>query len=159
MSTYSEEDPVELPPFFLLKKVLNFVVEFNLNTQPLTADNPKCLVKIDGQSLIEWQIDELARCGVDRVSIVAGYHADRVQQLLHRRYDSQRIRTVYNPTYSWTDNLFSCWAARAEMTEDFVLINGDTLFEAAVLNRLLETPDRPVTVVTHKKRRYDALLE
>jgi len=123
---------------------------------PLTADNPKCLLNIDGQSLIEWQINELARCGVDRVSIVVGYHADRVKQLLHRRYDSQRIRTVYNPTYSWTDNLFSCWAARAEMTEDFVLLNGDTLFEAAVLNRLLETPVRPVTVVTHKKRYYDA---
>jgi choline kinase len=113
-------------------------------------------VKIDGQSLIEWQIDELARCSVDRVSIVAGYHADRVKQLLHRRYDSQRIRTVYNPTYSWTDNLFSCWAARAEMTEDFVLLNGDTLFEAAILNRLLESPHQPVTVVTHKKRHYDA---
>jgi choline kinase len=123
---------------------------------PLTADNPKCLVKIDGQSLIEWQIDELARCGVDRVSIVVGYHADRVIQLLHQRYDSQRIRTVYNPTYSWTDNLFSCWAARAEMTEDFVLLNGDTLFEAAVLKRLLEAPDQPVRVVTHKKRYYDA---
>ena len=123
---------------------------------PLTADNPKCLVKIDGQSLIEWQIDELARCGVDRVSIVVGYHADRVKQLLHRRYNSQRIRTVYNPTYSWTDNLFSCWAARGEMTEDFVLLNGDTLFEAAVLNRLLKAPEQPVTVATHKKRHYDA---
>jgi choline kinase len=123
---------------------------------PLTADNPKCLVKIDGRPLIEWQINELARCGVDRVSIVVGYHADRVKQLLDRRYDSQKIRTIYNPTYSWADNLFSCWAARAEMTEDFVLLNGDTLFEAAVLNRLLETPDRPVTVVTHKKRHYDA---
>ena len=123
---------------------------------PLTADNPKCLLKIDGQSLIEWQINELARCGVDRVSIVVGYHGDRVKQLLNGRYDPQRIRTIYNPMYSWSDNLFSCWAARAEMTEEFVLLNGDTLFEAAVLKRLLEAPDRPVTVVTHKKRHYDA---
>ena len=123
---------------------------------PLTADNPKCLLNINGQSLIEWQINELVKCGIERVTVVVGYHADRIERLLHRRYDSQKIRTLYNPTYSWADNLFSCWAARAEMTEDFVLINGDTLFEAAVLNRLLETPDRPVTVVTHKKRRYDA---
>ena len=123
---------------------------------PLTADNPKCLLKIDGQSLIEWQINELARCGVDRVSVVVGYHGGRVKQLLNGRYDPQRIRTIYNPMYSWTDNLFSCWAARAEMTEDFILLNGDTLFESAVLNRLLEAPARPVTVVTHKKRYYDA---
>jgi choline kinase len=123
---------------------------------PLTADNPKCLLKIDGQSLIEWQINELAGCGVDRVSVVVGYHAARVKKLLHQHFDSQRIRTIYNPTYSWADNLFSCWAARTEMTEDFVLLNGDTLFEAAVLKRLLEAPDRSVTVVTHKKPHYDA---
>ena len=123
---------------------------------PLTADNPKCLLNIDGRSLIEWQINELAKCGIERVSVVVGYHADRVERLLHQRYDSKKIQTLYNPTYSWADNLFSCWAARAEMAEDFVLLNGDTLFEAAVLNRLLETPVRPVTVVTHKKSYYDA---
>ena len=123
---------------------------------PLTADNPKCLLNIEGRSLIEWQINELAKCGLDQISVVVGYYADRIEQLLHRRYDSQKIRTLYNPTYSWADNLFSCWVARAEMAEEFVLINGDTLFEAAVLNGLLETPARPVTLVTHKKRLYDA---
>jgi L-glutamine-phosphate cytidylyltransferase len=123
---------------------------------PLTADTPKCLVSIDGRSLIEWQINELAKCGIERVTVVVGYHAGRIEQLLHRRYDSHKIQTLFNPTYSWADNLFSCWAARTEMTEDFVLLNGDTLFEAAVLNRLLETPDRPVTVATHKKSHYDA---
>jgi choline kinase len=58
--------------------------------------------------------------------------------------------------YAWSDNLFSCWTARAEMTGEFVLLNGDTLFEAAVLDRLLEAPAQPVTVVTHIKRHYDA---
>ena len=123
---------------------------------PLTADNPKCLLNINDRSLIEWQINELVKCGIERVAVVVGYHAERVEQLLHRRFDSQRIRTLYNPTYSWADNLFSCWVALPDMAEDFVLINGDTLFEAAVLKGLLETPARPVTLVTHKKRSYDA---
>ena len=123
---------------------------------PLTADNPKCLLNINGRSLIEWQINELVKCGIERVSVVVGYHAERVEQLLHRRFGSQRIRTIYNPTYSWADNLFSCWVALPEMAEEFVLINGDTLFEAAVLKGLLETPARPVTLVTHKKHSYDA---
>ena len=123
---------------------------------PLTTDTPKCLLNINGRSLIEWQIHELAKCGIDQVSVVVGYHADRVEQLLHRRYDAQKIRTLYNPTYSWADNLFSCWVALTEMAEEFVLINGDTLFEAAVLRGLLETPARPVTLVTHMKRFYDA---
>jgi choline kinase len=123
---------------------------------PLTADNPKCLVNIEGQSIIEWQINELHKGGIDQVSVVVGYQADRVRQLLHSRYHSQRVHALINPTYAWADNLFSCWVARAEMDEEFILLNGDTLFEAAVLRRVLQAPARPVTVVTHKKPHYDA---
>ena len=64
---------------------------------PLTADNPKCLVNIDGRSLIEWQINELAKCGIERVSVVVGYQSDRVERLLNRHNDSQKIQTLYNP--------------------------------------------------------------
>jgi len=55
-----------------------------------------------------------------------------------------------------SDNLVSCWTAHDEMNEDFVLLNGDTLFEAAVLNRLLEMGDHSVTVVVSQKSEYDA---
>ena len=123
---------------------------------PLTADNPKCLLNISGQSLIEWQINELVKAGIDQIAVVVGYQADRVRNLLQSRYPSEQVRILYNPTYAWADNLFSCWVARAEMDEDFLLINGDTLFEEAVVKRLLETPVRPVTLVTHQKPHYDA---
>jgi choline kinase len=123
---------------------------------PLTANKPKCLLSIEGQSIIEWQIDELVKFGIDRISVVAGYHAGRVEQLLHKRYGPDRVEVIFNPTFSWADNLFSCWVAREEMNEDFVLLNGDTLFESAVLKRLMHAPVQPVTVVTHQKPTYDA---
>jgi choline kinase len=123
---------------------------------PLTADSPKCILPIMGQTLIEWQIDELAKCGIDQVTVVLGYRADKVERILRTRYGAQRVRTVYNAAYAVSDNLVSCWAAHDEMNQDFVLLNGDTLFEAAVFNRLLETGDRPVTVVVSQKREYDA---
>jgi choline kinase len=123
---------------------------------PFTADNPKCLVEIEGVPIIEWQINELFKFGIDQISVVAGYRARRVSRFLHSRYDSNRVKVLYNPTYAWADNLFSCWVARAEMDDSFILLNGDTLFEAAVLNRLLQTPIQPITVVTHQKHHYDA---
>jgi choline kinase len=123
---------------------------------PLTADSPKCILPIMGQTLIEWQIDELAKCGIDQVTVVLGYRADKVERILRTRYGTQRVRTVYNAAYAVSDNLVSCWAAHDEMNQDFVLLNGDTLFEAAVFKRLLETGDRPVTVVVSQKSEYDA---
>ena len=123
---------------------------------PLTTNNPKCLVNIEGLSLIEWQINELIKGGIEQVSVVVGYQAEKVAQLLHRRYDTRRVHVIYNPTYAWADNLFSCWVARAEMEDDFILLNGDTLFEEAALHHLLQAPVQPVTVATYQKQHYDA---
>jgi choline kinase len=123
---------------------------------PLTADCPKCILPIMGQTLIEWQIDELAKCGIDQVTVVVGYRADKVEKILRSRYDANRVRTVYNEAYAVSDNLVSCWTVHDEMNEEFILLNGDTLFEAAVLQRLLETNGHSVTVVINQKNCYDA---
>ncbi len=122
---------------------------------PLTADCPKCILPVRGRSLIEWQIDELTKCGIDQVTVVLGFRADKVERLLRERYDSHHVRTIYNAAYAVSDNLVSCWAAHDEMDTDFVLLNGDTLFEAAVLQRLLETHGHPVTMVVSHKDDYD----
>ncbi len=122
---------------------------------PLTADRPKCILPIMGQTLIEWQIDELAKCGVDQVTVVVGYRAEKVEEILRSRYGSNRVRTVYNEAYAVSDNLVSCWTVHDEMNEDFILLNGDTLFEAAVLQRLLDVNDRSVTVTINQKNGYD----
>ena len=122
---------------------------------PLTADRPKCILPVQGRTLIEWQIDELAKCGIDQVTVVLGYRADKVERILRMRYGPQSVRTIYNPAYAVSDNLVSCWAAHDEMHDEFVLLNGDTLFEAAVLESLLETIGRSVTVVVSQKSSYD----
>ncbi len=122
---------------------------------PLTADCPKCILPVRDRSLVEWQIDELAKCGISEVTIVLGFRADKVERLLRERYGLNGVRTVYNPAYAVSDNLVSCWAAHDEMNTDFVLLNGDTLFETAVLERLLETHGHPVTVVVSHKDDYD----
>ncbi|MEW6602981.1 MAG: phosphocholine cytidylyltransferase family protein [Nitrospirota bacterium] len=123
---------------------------------PLTAAVPKCLLAIQGKTLIEWQIDELSKCGIHRITVVTGYRAEKVEDILRRRYGTEQVKTLYNQDYEKTDNIVSCWMARDEMNEDFILLNGDTLFEAAVPRRLCESPDRPVTVVVSHKDIYDA---
>ncbi len=122
---------------------------------PLTANSPKCILPIMGQTVIEWQIDELAKSGIEQVTVVLGYRADKVERILRSRYGTDRVRTVYNSAYAVSDNLVSCWAAHDEMDEDFILLNGDTLFEADVIKRLLEAENRPVTVVVSQKTEYD----
>jgi len=123
---------------------------------PLTATRPKCLVPIGKKPILEWQLQTLAACGVVRSSIVLGFGADKVSHFLeHEFLVAMDLRTVLNPLYDVADNLISCWTARAEMGGDFILLNGDTLFEPGVVQRLLASDPAPVTVAISRKKNYD----
>ncbi len=123
---------------------------------PMTAGRPKCMLPIQGRPLIEWQLEALESCGIRDVTVVTGFGAEQVQEHLAKRVGIARASTYFNPFFELADNLISCWLVRGVMSEDFVLLNGDTLFEAAVLERLLASPRRPVTLATDEKPTYDA---
>jgi choline kinase len=65
------------------------------------------------------------------------------------------VRTLFNPFYSVADNLASCWMARGEMQGEFLILNGDTLFEPAIACRLLQAPPAPITLAVDRKPTYD----
>ncbi|MCU0936470.1 MAG: nucleotidyltransferase, partial [Gammaproteobacteria bacterium] len=93
--------------------------------------------------------------GVEDVTVVVGFGAEFVDALVARRDAEGDVRTLYNPDFAVADNLFSCWMARGEMDEDFVLLNGDTVFEPGILRRLLDSPAHPVTLAINRKAHYD----
>lgn len=123
---------------------------------PLTADRPKCTLPVAGQSILEWQLRQIAQCPVDEVVVVTGFRADEVDKVL-ARVDGVRARALYNPFWAHSDNLGTCWTARGEMDRPFMIVNGDTLFEAAVMRKLLSSHSgAPITLATDIKDGYDA---
>jgi choline kinase len=123
---------------------------------PHTDDRPKCLLPIGRQMLIDWQLEALARCGIDEVAVVIGFRAEMMEAHL-ARHDRPgfRVRPVFNPFYKVADNLGSCWMARAEMAGDFLIVNGDTLFVTDVARRVLASPPAPIVITIDRKPAYD----
>ena len=121
---------------------------------PYTESTPKCLLSLGNKHFIEWQIDTLLAVGIDHVVAVVGYAAEHVNSILTQRYGA-KVETVYNPFYEVADNLASCWMARKHLNDDFILINGDTLFEPSIVSQLLRNCERPVTLVSDYKDSYD----
>ncbi len=122
---------------------------------PLTEVTPKCCLRPGELSILEWQIRELTAAGVDEVVVVSGFGHQKVEEIV-RRVKGVRARSLYNPFYAQSDNLGTCWIARQEMDGPFVLLNGDTLFEAAVMQRLFKDVSRyPITLATDQKVSYD----
>jgi choline kinase len=123
---------------------------------PLTEVTPKCCLQPGGVSILEWQITQLAVSGITEIVVVTGFGHDLVEAVV-AGIEGIRVRTLYNPFFRLSDNLGTCWVARGEMDSPFVLINGDTLFEAAVSQHLLtDAGQYPITLATDQKNRYDS---
>lgn len=125
---------------------------------PLTEEVPKALLDIHGSTLLERQIEAFLACGIKEFVVITGYGSELMTDMLRQveaRNPGTSMRTVYNPFYSVADNLASCWMAREEMHGDFIQVNGDNLFRAAMIEDLLASPEAPVTVAINCKDRYD----
>jgi choline kinase len=123
---------------------------------PLTAEQPKCALLVGGQSILRWQLQHLAAAGVDEAVVVTGFRADAVDRIV-AGVDDLPVRTLYNPFYAASDNLGTCWIARHEMDGPFMIVNGDTLFEAAIPRALLASDSGfPITLATDAKADYDS---
>ena len=124
---------------------------------PLTETRPKCMLPVAGKTILEWQIQKLLAAGIEQAHIVTGFNSNLVEAHIKDSFgaDLHRINIIFNPFYSVSDNLASCWMARHAMSGDFILLNGDTLFEPALLDTVFESPEAPVTLTIDYKDRYD----
>ena len=120
---------------------------------PLTKNSPKCLLPISGKPIIEWQIDALLASGIEEIIVVTGFQTNLVEKLLQQRYPNHKqIKTLFNPFFEVADNLASCWVARSVMDCDFLLLNGDTIFDVPLLAQVLESESAPITLsIDYKK--------
>ncbi len=125
---------------------------------PLTEDIPKCLLDIGGRRLLERQIDAFAASGATEIVVITGYGAAQVNSVLEQLRTSVpgvELKTTFNPFFGVADNLASCWMARHDMDRDFILVNGDNLFQADMVEQLLKARQAPITVAIAHKQKYD----
>jgi choline kinase len=122
----------------------------------LTDDRPKCLIEFAGKSLLDRQLDALARNGIDEAVIVTGFRDDQIEAALAARTGGPKVRTVFNPFFKVADNLGSLYLVRGELTGDCLVWNGDTLVSDALMARVVGNAGRDgICVTIDRKDAYD----
>lgn len=122
---------------------------------PLTESKPKCLLEFEGKSVLRHQLTRLDEAGVDSATVITGFMPQMVEADVSQWTGRMAVSTLFNPFFQVADNLASCWMAREEMAGGFLLLNGDTLFNAALIRRVVETDAWPVQVTVDRKASYD----
>ncbi len=106
---------------------------------PLTLHVPKCLISVAGEEILRSQLTALSQAGISEAVVVVGYRHQQVEEFLAQDLPLP-ASVVFNPFWSVSNSIGSLWAARAHLAEPFCVLNGDTLFEPAVLRQALQAP-------------------
>lgn len=107
--------------------------------RPLTDDLPKCLLAFGTRTILDVALEHLGSAGISDVVLVIGYHHELVRRLCADR-PGRKITFVSNDDYAITNTAVSLHLALAQMDDDFILINGDVLFDKGILADLVAHP-------------------
>ena len=99
----------------------------------LTDEGPKCLIEVNGRSLLSRQVDALKRAGVDSPKVVTGWKSERVRALGYE--------TIENTEWDRTSMVGSLTTARDVLLRDVTLVSyGDIIYGASTAGRLAKSP-------------------
>jgi phosphoenolpyruvate phosphomutase len=115
--------------------------------RPFTEYKPKCLLEIEGKTILDRTMDALKSCGVNDIIIVRGYQKETL--------DLPNIRYYDNDDYYNNNILESLFYAESEMDDEFIFTYSDILYSKEVVQKLLDSPyDFNLIVDTEWRERY-----
>src|SRR5919108_4196944 len=112
---------------------------------PHTEHRPKCLLKIGGHPILQYQISALRHCGIHDITIVVGYLADQIKEFV-----SAPVTFVENREFRTTGSSYSLWLARDLLRNGFLYLNSDLVFHPGMLRALLDAPDENAVIVERR---------
>lgn len=114
----------------------------------LTKDNTKCMVCVNGVSLIDRTLTQLSKLELSRVVIVIGYKGENLKEYIGNEYKGLKIEYINNPVYDRTNNIYSLSLAKKELQEDdTLLVESDLIFDDALFPMIVNAPHPDLALV------------
>ena len=120
-------------------KVILLVAGEGKRLRPYTLDRPKCMVEINGTSLIDRQLAVLQLEGLYNIVMIGGYKASMLKR--------DGVKLKINSRYYETNMVWTLFSAEEELEGDVVISYGDIVYSREILQTLLKsTADIVVTI-------------
>ena len=114
----------------------------------LTQNNTKCMVKVNGVSLIDRMLHQLDKLQLSRIVIVVGYEGQKLKDYISTLHVQTPICFVDNPIYDKTNNIYSLSLAKEYLKqEDTLLLESDLIFEDDVLHCIIDDSRETLALV------------
>ncbi len=116
-------------------------IGFERELMPLIKERPKAMWEVRGKTILERQLELLRAQGINEIVVVRGYKKEAINLPGLRYFDNDR--------FEQTHNLASLFCAEPALEGRVLVLYGDILFDAAILDRLLHTEADIAVVVDH----------
>jgi len=105
----------------------------------LTEDRPKCLVELNGQPLLELQLEALHGGGVEQIAIVTGWQSHLIE--------NYGLHAFHNPRWAKTNMVRTLECAGAWLKENVCIVSYSDIFypSSAVLGLSKSNADIAIT--------------
>lgn len=114
----------------------------------LTKNNTKCMVKVNGVTLIDRMLHQIEKQHLSRIVIVIGYEGQKLIDYVETLDIQTPIIYINNPIYDKTNNIYSLALAKDWLCkDDTLLFESDLIFEDSVLDSLVSDSRETLALV------------
>ena len=114
----------------------------------LTQNNTKCMIKVNGVTLIDRMLHQIDKQHLSRIIIVVGYEGQKLIDYVDTIGIHTPIIFVNNSIYDKTNNIYSLALAKDWLVkDDTLLLESDLIFEESVLDDLVNDSRDTVALV------------
>lgn len=119
--------------------------------RPMTLNTPKPLLKIGGKAIIDYNVEALARCGINDISVTVNYLAEKMEEHFEKPVGGVKVHCVREDRPLGTIGS----AALVDLPEygDTLVMNSDLLtsisFEDMYLNHIAEQADITIAAIPY----------
>lgn len=122
----------------------------------LTEHNTKCMITVNGITLIDRMLSQLSLLDLSRVIIVVGYEREKLITFIGNKYPSLNITYIENPIYDKTNNIYSLALTKEYLVEeDTLLLESDLIFDHSLLELILTNSYPNLALVS----KYEAWMD
>ena len=114
-----------------------------------TENVTKCMVPVNGKTLIEYAIESLIEAKIKRLTLVVGYKKEVLKDFLKDKYKEIEINYIDNDVYDTTNNIYSLYLAKDVLAQDdTILLESDLIFSKDIIKEIIEDKNPNLAVVS-----------
>lgn len=106
-----------------------------------TLNQPKCLLKVRGKPLLDWQIEAIRAAGIDEIAVVTGYK--------HELISRPRLHKFHNPHWQTTNMVSSLECAHDWLMSDSCIVSYSDIFYSSEAVKMLSSLDSHLAITYH----------